>query len=341
MPRKGWVRTTVAAGTKVWIAGWLVVIAAWGVVGRTGDVALAPGPVVAVSSVVHVSGARHTPMTFVSAEVVARPLSPLGWVLASLDPSVSVVPEVGALRAGDLGPLGPAHQTEVEALVAACRVADVRVSEVGGELVREVVASSPLRGFVRSGDLVVAIDGVPVPTQAAFESAVAAAVLHPRVAVTVVRPLGGGLDELRSTIEVPSESGQLGLVTSPAEAVTTPLSVRLDLPDIETSSAGLAIALSILDELRPALLARAPRVRVAALAGIGPNGQLEPVSSLRQRLLAARVAGVQVAIVAASQAQQARVDAAGRLRLLVAASLRRAVRMLDGVRVVAALPRAH
>lgn len=331
----------VVAGAKLWAAGWLIVLLGWGVFGRVGEVALSPGATMAITPLVRVVGRPAATVRISSATTTARPLSPFGWLIATLDPADAVVPEVVGARAGDPGVLSASQQSEVAALVAACRVAGVRVTTLQGQVVRGVLPTSPLRDVVHPGDLVVGVDGVPVPTPAAFASAVAAGVAHTRVTLSLVRTTAAGLSRLVSSVVVPSLAGELGLVTSPATAAITPVHLALRLPDADTASSGLAVSLVIVDELRPALLANAPRQPIAALAGIDPSGALVAVSGLRQRLLAARVAGIQTVIVAASQGAQARADAAGRVRVLAAATLRGALRFLDRLRPVAAARNAR
>lgn len=325
-----------ATGFKLWLGFWLVVLLGWGVLGRVGEVALSPGSTVPVDPLVRVIGGHPPTLAVVEETTVARPLSPIGWVLASLDPAESVVPEVSALRPGDAGPLSPLQQAELGALLAAAGVAHLRVTMLAGQVVRSVLTTSPLTGRVEPGDLVAAVDGVPVPTQAAYAAAVAAAVLRAHLTLTVARPEAGSLHLVISTLSAPSVAGQLGLVTTPGVAAVVPARVELRLPDAEASAAGLALALVIADELDPRLFAHAPRVRVAALAGVAPNGTLLAVSGLRQRILAARVAGVQVVLVASSQAPQAAADAAGRVEVLEARTLVGAIRELNRLRVASA-----
>lgn len=326
----------VVAGAKLWVVGWLLLLLGWGVFGRIGEVALAPGATVAIAPLVRVAGRPPATLDIASATTTARPLSPLGWLIASFDPAESVVPEIVGARSGDPAVLSASQQSEIAALVAACRAVGVRVESMEGQVVRGVLPTSPLRGVVHAGDLVVGVDGVPVPTPAAFASAVAAAVTHTRVTLSLVRSTASGLSRFVSSVTVPSVAGELGLVTSPATAAITPVHLELRLPDADTASSGLAVGLAIADELRPALLARAPRQPIAALAGIDPSGALVAVSGLRQRLLAARVAGIQTVIVATSQIVQARADAAGRMRVLAAATLRGALQLLDRLRPEAA-----
>lgn|GEM_PF-6576087 len=339
--RRSSLPSALKRGLLAWLAVWLLVGVVWGVLSRVDEVAIAPGRVLGLDSLVGVAGHPAPALDVVVPTTVAHRLTPLGWLLANLESSVSVVPEVPELRSGDAGALSPSQQAELAAVVAGVRAAGLHVEEFAGQIVRGVLPSSPLRGRVAVGDLIDAVDGVPVPTEAAYASAVAAAVLRPRVVLSLVRAHNGALSSIRETIAAPSAAGQLGLVTTSGVGVILPLGVELHVPDADVPSSGLGIALVVAAELDPRLVRYLPRVPIAAIAGVDAQGNLTGVSELRERIDAARVAGIRVVVVAASQQVDARSDAGGALQVVAARTVRGAAQALEAVSVGREVLRVH
>ncbi len=173
-----------------------------------------------------------------------------------------------------------------------------------------VLPSGPLARKVRAGETIVALDGRPV--RLAADLAAGLAGRFPGTPVSLrVEDVGGEPREVTAdTAPGFDPEGALGVsLVTRGPRVDGPFEVRVQAGDIGGPSAGLAIALEIVDRRDPAALAGARRV-----AATGAGGRVGPVGGIAFKVWAADRESVDLLLVPAANYEEA-VRASGRLRV--------------------------
>jgi PDZ domain-containing protein len=96
-------------------------------------------------------------------------------------------------------------------------------------------------------------------------------------------------------------------VPADTRTVDVPFEVDIDTDTIGGPSAGLAFALSLLDELTPGALAG--NVTVATTGTIDENGNVGAIGALHQKTVAVKASGAKVFLVPATQSEAEIADA--------------------------------
>lgn len=227
------------------------------------------------------------------------------WLSGLISPGVSQLPREALFPSGDdrqdLRRRTDAQMrtAQLSATVAALRVAG-HPADTDGDGARVVVVRSGSRadGVVEPGDVIVEVDGRPVRGAAAARTAIDRHA-HDRPATLTVRRDGIIRQERLPATDAPSRAG-LGEQPQPAASgdagprpggalgmrladhLALPVDVRIDTGEIGGPSAGLMLALGILDRLDPADLTGG--AVIAGTGTLGPDGAVGPVSGIRQKL---------------------------------------------------------
>ncbi len=226
----------------------------------------------------------------------------------------------------------PQDDTAEESAVAAglrCAGRPVAV-EPGGVRVGRVAAR--LAGRVRTGDRTVAVAGALV----AYPEDVFAAVAGMEPGREVTFSLTGADGETRSAQVVLARSPDGPVVPAGVELlrgpvrVTTPESApAFDLDDTTGDSAGLAMAITVVDSSRTGGLV--PKgAKVAVTGSVSPDGLVGPVGGVRFKAAAARDAGATVLLVPATQVAVAVAVAGDGLRVVGVRTVSDALQALGG-----------
>jgi PDZ domain-containing protein len=199
-------------------------------------------------------------------------------------------------------------------------------------------------GKLKSGDLLVAIDGKPAKTTSEFIALIRSTKPGTRVKLTVLR------DSQRKTVVVtthpdpakPSES-KINVTLGPLQLkLRTPFKVKFQLSDnIGGPSAGMIFALSLYDLLTPGSLTGGKAI--AGSGEIGPDGVVGPIGGIGQKLVGAQRDGARLFLVAkenCAEAARSHYDRS-KLRLVKVHTLQDAINALNTWRKDpdAALPR--
>jgi PDZ domain-containing protein len=128
-----------------------------------------------------------------------------------------------------------------------------------------------------------------------------------------------------------SKRGVVGVLLDPSEKIKLPIKVSIDAHGVGGPSAGLAFALDVLQQLGRNV---DHGHKVAATGEIFLNGAVGPIGGIKQKTYGARQAGVDVFLVPASNAAEARKYAHG-LRIVPVKSFQQALHVL------ATLPQAR
>jgi Lon-like protease len=195
-----------------------------------------------------------------------------------------------------------------------------------GVLIEGVGADYPANGKLRSGDVVVAVDGEAVRTVGDLRRLMAQRKPGDEVRLTVLRN-GKRSDVTVKTAANPNNPKQafLGVVISDdAEVLKLPVNVKIDLGNVGGPSAGLAFALDLVDELGRDV---DHGMRVAATGEITLDGSIRPVGGVKQKTIGARRSGMDLFLVPGENAAEARRYADG-LRIVPVDSFQQALREL-------------
>jgi PDZ domain-containing protein len=265
--------------------------------------------------------------------IVKQPSLAEGWFPglfhdgASLVPAEAVNPTGLSEQARRRASLQMMSRSQRLAAAVALRAAGyrVRVTEQGA-FVEQVIPGTPAAGKLQPSDTIAEIDGTQVGTLAKLRSLLAAKKPGDRISL-VVRREGKALHLSLTLGADPSDKSRavMGVLVEQAASIRLPLKVEIDTGNVGGPSAGLAMALGLLEKLgRDVDHGR----RVAATGEIGIDGSVGPVGGIKQKTIGAREAGIQLFLVpAGDNAAEARRYAKG-MRIAPVRSFQQALQVL-------------
>lgn len=205
---------------------------------------------------------------------------------------------------------------------------DVTISGDGARVVR-TVAGTPADGALERGDVIVEVDG----QQISLASEVSAVLSRQRVGDDVEITVRRGEERVTETItlvELAEVGGPgIGVLASTVNLeIDTPLDVQ-PRPDTQVGgpSAGLMIALSVYEAMTEDDLARGRTI--AGTGFIDTSGNVGPISGIAEKVRGADLAGADVFLVPAAQAEEARAAAPDGLEVISVESLQDAIEALQ------------
>lgn len=197
--------------------------------------------------------------------------------------------------------------------------------------VSSVVSDAPAEGRLRTGDVILAIDGDPANSRAEVIEAVSS--LEPGSEVTVtVRRDGRRRDVTIRTEPAPDDAQRARIGVELGERFDPPFAVDIELgQQIGGPSAGLMFSLAIYDLITPGALTGGEFV--AGTGTITADGTVGVIGGIQQKIAGAYRDGATVFLVPAGNCPEAaRSDLADDLRLVKVATLDDAVEALDTLR---------
>ena len=201
------------------------------------------------------------------------------------------------------------------------------VTNPTGALVIGVAGDAPAAGKLREGDVIVAVDGVPVRTTAEVRKEIGKRKPGDKVTLTVRRG-GEKVDLTMGTIPAPDDRTRpiVGIEVDQNANIVLPRKVHIDLGAVRGPSAGLPFALEIARKLGRNVT---HGCRVAATGELDLEGDVLPVGGLKQKTIGARHTHVDVFLVPAGEnAKEARANAGG-LRIVPVRSFQQALHFLQ------------
>jgi len=154
--------------------------------------------------------------------------------------------------------------------------------------VTSLISGLPAAKVLRTGDVITAVDGTPVTCRTSVSSLIQAHPAGQRIVLTILRK---GRPQ-KVTLATASYLGRPVIGVNLVESFKFPFSVKINIGNIGGPSAGLMFALAIIDKITPANLAG-----VKFIAGTGeiePDGTVEPIGGIQQKMAGARAAGATV-----------------------------------------------
>jgi PDZ domain-containing protein len=189
-----------------------------------------------------------------------------------------------------------------------------------------VSSEVPAAGKIHPGDVIVAVDGVPVRTPDRLREEIGRREPGEPVRLTVRRD-GKATDVTVRTVASPVDPSTpiVGITVDQDAKIELPFEVDIDLGDVGGPSAGLPFALEI-----ARLLGRdvTHGCRIAATGELALDGSVIPIGGIKQKTVGVRRADVDIFVLPAGRnANEARAYADG-LRILAVDSFQQAFRLL-------------
>lgn len=313
----------------------LVVLAVLALVVPLPVFVLAPGSAVSVGERVEL-GRAPDPLSGELLLTTVRIFQPsvVGVVRAWLDDYQEVLPREQVVPEGvDDAEFEEAQRalfresSEVAAAVGLRAAGEDVTIEGAGARVAAVQPGSPADGNLMEGDVVTAVDGMPVALASDLVAALASRVAGDEVALTVQR--AGSEREVRVRLAVVEgiEQAALGVAITTVDLdVSLPFTVEVDQGRIGGPSAGLLIALTVYDLADPADL-----VAGRTIAGTGTidlDGEVGQVGGVDAKVVAARNAGASVFLVPEEELALAQEAAGDDLEVIPVGTIEEAIAAL-------------
>ena len=190
----------------------------------------------------------------------------------------------------------------------------------------------PAYGVLKAGDVITAVDGEPVTSQASLTKLISA---HP----------AGGTLTLTITRDGQSHQVQVGTRESGGHPVMGvqitqeykfPFQVTISVGDIGGPSAGMMFALGIIDKLSKLSLTSGRFI--AGTGEITASGQVQPIGGIQQKMVGARNAGATIFLTPAANCADAKGAVPAGLRLVKVSTLNQAVTYLEALKAGKSVP---
>jgi PDZ domain-containing protein len=219
---------------------------------------------------------------------------------ATLEPAGDVVPPCSSeQQANQAQQQEMAFSQRVAAAVALRRLGYHVVVRPTGVVVSQLIANTNAPCKLQPMDVIVAVDGKPTPTISKLHSVLGS--VKPGDVVTLrIRRAGRILTQRIRTVAERQVPGRafIGIAASQAATFKLPIRVSIDANGVGGPSAGLAFALEVMQKLGHDVT---HGYRVAATGEMEMNGTVAPIGGVRQKVVDASRANVDVLLVPAGQ----------------------------------------
>jgi len=245
----------------------------------------------------------------------------------------TVVPEQALLAPGtsdeerDRQNVADMERSEQIASVVALRALGYDVAATPrGALVIGVAHDVPAAAKIDPGDVVVAVDGVPVRTPAELRREIARRKPGDGVRLTVRRN-GKALDLTVRTVPNPADPTKpiVGIQVDQDAKIELPIHVDIDLGRVGGPSAGLPFALEIARKLGRDVT---HGCKIAATGELALDGTVLPIGGIKQKTIGARRAGVDFFLVPVGENAEGAQKEADGVRVVPVESFQQALRVL-------------
>jgi len=286
-----------------------------------------------VAPLVKVEGA-HTPSgagAIYFLDVIERKASELEALFPWIHPDGTLVPAADILP--PCSTAGEAERAQLQEMAFSQRVAaTVALRRLGyhvvvrptGVMVSQLIGGTHAPCNLQPMDVVVSVDGTPTPTEASLHKALGRVTPGDDVTLRIRR--AGKLMTLRLRTVDDRGRALVGFVPNQSATFKLPFRVSIDAGNVGGPSAGLAFALEVMQQLGRNVT---HGHRVAATGEMELNGAVAPIGGVRQKVVDAHRAGVQVLLVpAGNNTRDARRYAPKGLRVIPVRTLGQALRAL-------------
>ena len=316
-------RTTAILWGSLLLAASLI----WLDFGTVSEVAIGPGGLVNLSQAVGLNHHHPRHLALFDAQLSVTTLTPLQLVIDHLNPNLEFITPLRNERT----PLDNASSSNLQAVlsagVAAYRYLGLPITNTHGLIVRDILPHSPAQGVIHLGDLITTVNGLRVSNLLNFETALTSKPHSPTVTLVLEHQQLGAPTPKRSKVRVPFNEGKLGIVIAAASLYELPNALRLQIPRALDGSEGLAEALAIIDSVRHLHL-KYP-LSVGLIGVVKPDGAIQPVFGIAQRVAAMRDGHLRYVLVPSVQRQSAQRASHGMIDVIGVTFLSQAVREVE------------
>jgi PDZ domain-containing protein len=201
------------------------------------------------------------------------------------------------------------------------------------DTVQATLPGKPASGVLKPGDQITAVNGKQVNCHNDLVSMIRATKPGSMVTLTVVRH-GHTMKIKLKTVDVEGNS-VVGVELAPTGFVF-PFSVKFNISKIGGPSAGLMFALGIIDKLTTDNLTDGRFI--AGTGEIEPNGSVQPIGGIQQKMVGARSAGATIFLTPASNCSDTVGAVPPGLRLVKVSTLAGAIRDLNAIKQGQSVP---
>ena len=257
-------------------------------------------------------------------------------LMAWLNPHQAVVPESEICPAGQTQKQTQEQDTQQmtssqeSATAAALTELDIPYStEV---TVVQAEKGFPAYGVLEAGDVITAVDGTPVTSQADLTKLIYA---HPAGSTLTVTITRNG-QSMNVQVGTKQQSGHPVMGVAVEEQYKFPFTVKISVGDIGGPSAGMMFALGIIDKLTNDNLTGGKFI--AGTGEITASGQVLPIGGIEQKMVGARNAGATIFLTPASNCADTKGAVPAGLRLVKVSTLNQAVTDLEALQTGGSVP---
>src|SRR5947209_19619603 len=257
-------------------------------------------------------------------------------LVAWLNPHQAVVPE------SEICPAGQSQQqtqqqdtqemTSSQQTATAAALTELHIPYSTQVVVAQIEKGLPAYGVLKAGDVITAVDGQPVTSQAGLTKMIAAHPAGSPLAVTITR------DGQRKQVKVSTREsgGRRVMGVQITGQYKFPFNVAISVGDIGGPSAGLMFALGIIDKLSKLDLTGGKFI--AGTGEIEPSGKVDAIGGIQQKMIGARNAGATVFLTPAANCADTKGAVPAGLRLVKVSTLAQAVTYLHALETGGSAP---
>ncbi len=197
-------------------------------------------------------------------------------------------------------------------------------------VVAQAESGYPAYHVLRAGDVITAVDGKRVTSQANLSSLINSYPAGTTLTLTIVR--NGKTDQVRVATKEVDGDRLIGVEI----AFRFPFNVKIMVGNIGGPSAGLMFALGIIDKLTTLDLTGGKFI--AGTGEITAGGQVQPIGGIQQKMVGARDAGATIFLTPAANCPDTKGAVPAGLRLVKVSTLAQAVSYLEAIKADQAVP---
>jgi PDZ domain-containing protein len=200
------------------------------------------------------------------------------------------------------------------------------VTRPQGALIAQTADGSPAAAKLLPGDVIVAVDGQPALLDSRLHALISRHKVGQIVKLTIVRDRRRRQIALR-TYALPArpKDSMIGVFVDQAASIKLPIKVSINAGNVVGPSAGLAFALELADKLGRNI---DRGYRIAATGELALDGTVGEIGGVREKVIGARRAGIEIMLVpAGDNAAEAR-RYAGDMKIIAVTSFQQALHAL-------------
>jgi len=255
---------------------------------------------------------------------------------AWLSPSEAVVPQSELFPPGQTAQQTQAQDTEQMAssqeMATAAALTELHIKYQTQVEVLSTVAGYPASKVLKSGDIIVAVNGKPVTGESSLSSMINA---HPAGTTLQLQVLRKG-QTLTIPVASKTSGGNAVIGVQVQEQYKFPFNVRITVGDIGGPSAGMMFALGIIDMLTPDNLTNGKFI--AGTGEITAAGQVGPIGGIQQKMVGARNAGATYFLAPAGNCSDVKGAIPAGLQVAKVSTLSQAVADLEAIKANKPVP---